>query len=245
MIDILAILDVAIEEVGSKVRLCSRTSRQGSDTKPAAVTGKTLKSTAVPGLPAVPVKNDAIHGGIEGTRDDTRGAVDGRAEVVRVEYSFQRTGSTGSTGSSQDSCGLKSSRNFVAHGNYGDTRASGGEGGAVPTPAMPGCPDRWGDAEDKRAAIVEYDGGAVREREVIPSKPALLAPGIWFDRFGPPGEPPFDQPCPSRRGLVERRGAVFLHFCVTCGAWGAFGFSAIGDRPGRWYCREHRPRSER
>jgi hypothetical protein len=86
--------------------------------------------------------------------------------------------------------------------------------------------------------------GAVSEREGTPSEPTLLAPGFWFDRFGPPGEPPFDQPCPSRRGLVERRGAVFLHFCNTCGAWGAFGYGVVGDRPGRWYCREHRPRPE-
>jgi hypothetical protein len=114
----------------------------------------------------------------------------------------------------------------------------------VPTPALPGSPDRRGDAEDKRATIAEDDGGAVREREGSLFEPTLLAPGFWFDRFGPPGEPPFDQPYPSRRGLVERRGAVFLHFCVTCGAWGAFGYGVVGDRPGRWYCREHRPRPE-
>jgi hypothetical protein len=93
-----------------------------------------------------------------------------------------------------------------------------------------------------KAAKFANPPGAVREREGIPSEAALLAPGIWFDRFGPPGEPPFDQPCPSRRGLVERRGAMFLHFCASCGAWGAFGYGAVGDRPGRWYCREHLPK---
>jgi hypothetical protein len=100
------------------------------------------------------------------------------------------------------------------------------------------------DVEEERAAIIEHDGGAVREGQGTPSEPTVLAPGNWFDRFGPPGEPSFDQPRPSRRGLMERRGAVFLHFCVTCGAWGAFGYDVVGDRPGRWYCREHRPKPE-
>jgi hypothetical protein len=245
MPEILAMLDAAIAEVGQKVRASSRSSRRGDAPQADAGTGKLLKSSAVPALPVVPVKNDAIYGGTEGKRNNTRGAIGGRGEVARGEYTLQNTGSTGSTGTSEDSCGVKSSRNFTARGNYGDTPTSGGEGGPAPMPATPGSPNRWGDAEDKSTAIAEYDGGGVREREVTPSKPALFAPGRWFDRFGPPGDPPFDQPCPSRRGLVERLGAVFLHFCVTCGAWGAFGYGVVGGRPGRWYCREHRPRSER
>jgi hypothetical protein len=108
-----------------------------------------------------------------------------------------------------------------------------------PTYSSTGSQGGRRDIYEECAAICEFDGGAVREVDGIPSEPALLAPGIWFNRFGPPGEPPFDQPCPSRRGLMERRGAVFLHFCVTCGAWGAFGYGAFGHRPGRWYCREH------
>jgi hypothetical protein len=94
-----------------------------------------------------------------------------------------------------------------------------------------------------KAAKPANPSGAVREREGTPPEPTLLAPGIWFNRFGPPGEPAFNQPCPSRRGLVERRGAMFLHFCASCGAWGAFGYGAVGDRPGRWYCREHLPKT--
>jgi hypothetical protein len=109
-------------------------------------------------------------------------------------------------------------------------------------PANPSAANIRDIADEKRAATFEHDRGAVRERQGAPSEPALLAPGNWFDRFGPPGKPSFDQPCPSRRGLVERRGAVLLHFCVTCGAWGAFGYGVVGDRPGRWYCREHLPR---
>jgi hypothetical protein len=111
-------------------------------------------------------------------------------------------------------------------------------------PANPSAANVWGMPDEKRGAIDEYYGGAMRERQGTPSEPPLLAPGTWFDRFGPPGKPPFDQPCPSRRGLLERRGAVLLHFCVTCGAWGAFGYGVVGDRPGRWYCREHQPRPE-
>ena len=242
MPEILAMLDAAIAEVGQKVRASSRSSRRGDAPQADAGTGKLLKSSAVPALPVVPVKKDAIYGGTEKKRNNTRGAIGGRGEVTRGEYTLQNTGSTGGTGTGEDSCGLESSRNFIVHGNYGDSRSPGEEGGPVPTPALPGSPDRRGDAEDKRAATFEYDGGAVRERQGTPSEPALLAPGNWFDRFGPPGKPSFDQPCPSRRGLVERRGAVLLHFCVTCGAWGGFGYGVVGDRPGRWYCREHLPR---
>jgi hypothetical protein len=54
-------------------------------------------------------------------------------------------------------------------------------------------------------------------------------------------EPPYDQPCFARRGRVERQGSAFLHFCVTCGSWGAYGYGVTGDRPGRWYCLPHRP----
>jgi hypothetical protein len=71
----------------------------------------------------------------------------------------------------------------------------------------------------------------------------LIAPASWFARYASQHqeEPPYDQPCPDRRGRVKREGAAFLHFCVICGAWGAFGYDVFGDRPGRWYCFEHRP----
>jgi hypothetical protein len=101
-----------------------------------------------------------------------------------------------------------------------------------------------GDIETRHATNVEYGGGAAPQVEDTPSESALLASGIWFDRFGPPGEPPFDEPCPSRRGRIERQGRAFLHFCVTCGAWGAFGYGVTGRRPGRWYCGQHRPKDE-
>jgi hypothetical protein len=74
-------------------------------------------------------------------------------------------------------------------------------------------------------------------------KPRLIAPAPWFERYVAPRqeEPPYDQPCPDRRGRDEREGVAHLHFCVVCGAWGAFGYGCFGDRPGRWYCFEHRP----
>jgi hypothetical protein len=69
---------------------------------------------------------------------------------------------------------------------------------------------------------------------------AKLPPGLdaWA---GASDGPSFEEPCPERRGLVERRGAVLLHFCVECGRWGAYGYGATLSHPGRWYCRLHRP----
>jgi hypothetical protein len=37
-------------------------------------------------------------------------------------------------------------------------------------------------------------------------------------------EPPFEQLCVARRGRIEQRPDVFLHFCIKYGQWGAFGF---------------------
>jgi hypothetical protein len=57
-------------------------------------------------------------------------------------------------------------------------------------------------------------------------------------------EPPFEEPCLTRRGRVERRpDGIFLHFCVECGRWGAFGFGVnlLEGQLGRWYCAAHRP----
>lgn len=73
----------------------------------------------------------------------------------------------------------------------------------------------------------------------------LLAPAPWFERSAAtmPAEPRFDEPCPARRGRDDRRGPMHLHFCLECGAWGTYGYGVSGDLPGRWYCRDHRPRS--
>jgi hypothetical protein len=56
-------------------------------------------------------------------------------------------------------------------------------------------------------------------------------------------EPGFSEPCVARRGRVEVRDGLFLHFCAECGAWGAFGYGVNlrADQLGRWYCGAHRP----
>jgi hypothetical protein len=57
------------------------------------------------------------------------------------------------------------------------------------------------------------------------------------------GEPGLEQPCAARRGLVQELDRTFLHFCVHCGRFAAFGHGVhlSAGRLGRWYCGEHRP----
>jgi hypothetical protein len=74
----------------------------------------------------------------------------------------------------------------------------------------------------------------------------LVAPPHWFQRFALPagGEPSFDEPCAARRGRIEELpGRMFLHFCIECGRWGAFGYGVNlrAGRLGGWYCATHRP----
>ena len=75
----------------------------------------------------------------------------------------------------------------------------------------------------------------------------VLAPSPWFTRVAPPaeGEPNFDAPCGARRGRIENREGLFLHFCIDCGAWGAYGYGVNlrAGQLGRWYCAVHRPRA--
>jgi hypothetical protein len=70
----------------------------------------------------------------------------------------------------------------------------------------------------------------------------VLSPPRWFAASSASDEPPYDKPCTIRRGLIRRPEGRFEHFCVTCGAWGAFGFGVTGDAAGRWYCFRHRPK---
>ena len=89
--------------------------------------------------------------------------------------------------------------------------------------------------QHKRAVMAVLSSGRFETAEVV-------APARWI--AGAAGnclEPSFEMPCPARRGLVERRGGVFLHFCVECGRWGTYGYGATGAKPGLWYCRMHRP----
>jgi hypothetical protein len=64
---------------------------------------------------------------------------------------------------------------------------------------------------------------------------------VWWAAKQTLDEPPFDLPCCERRGRIERRGSLFLHFCVRCGAWGAYGHGVTATAAGQWYCRQHRP----
>jgi hypothetical protein len=83
--------------------------------------------------------------------------------------------------------------------------------------------------------------------EIMAALSARVAPIIAPARWAPGsrgGEPAFEQPCPERRGLVECRGVRFLHFCVKCGRWGAYGYGVTGNNLGLWYCREHRPEAD-
>jgi hypothetical protein len=68
---------------------------------------------------------------------------------------------------------------------------------------------------------------------------------LQFVRVVPhtPGEPSLDQPCVARRGRIQELDGTFLHFCVECGRFGAFGCGVYlrKGRLGRWYCGEHRP----
>ena len=74
----------------------------------------------------------------------------------------------------------------------------------------------------------------------------LLAPPPLFGRVTQPteGEPGLEMPCAARRGRIQEVEGAFLHFCVECGAFGAFGYGVNlrAGRLGRWYCAEHRPR---
>jgi hypothetical protein len=73
----------------------------------------------------------------------------------------------------------------------------------------------------------------------------LLAPTLLSERGEQPaeGEPGLEQRWAARRGRIQELEGAFLHFCVECGAFGAFGYgvSLRAGRLGRWYCAEHRP----
>lgn len=79
-----------------------------------------------------------------------------------------------------------------------------------------------------------------------PPAPDVRAPSFQYERLAPPaaGEPIFELPHRLRRGRVEERGGLLLHFCVECGAWGSFGYGVRvrAGHLGQWYCAEHRPR---
>ena len=95
---------------------------------------------------------------------------------------------------------------------------------------------------ERKAEVLAVLGNTVHE-----SGP--LAPVPWSDRIArvAEGEPGLEMPCAARRGRTQEVKGAFLHFCVECGAFGAFGYgvSLRAGRLGRWYCAEHRPRAQR
>jgi hypothetical protein len=91
--------------------------------------------------------------------------------------------------------------------------------------AAPLIPTNQSKAEEERAALA----GTV-----------VIAPAQWFEREAVGDEPPYDQPCLARRGVIRYSEGRFEHFCTVCGAWGAFGFEVTAEEPGRWYCFRHR-----
>jgi hypothetical protein len=104
------------------------------------------------------------------------------------------------------------------------------------------CDDRPGPTvkllAEHKAEVLAVLGNSVHE-----SGP--LAPAPRFDRNArvADGEAGLEMPCAARRGRTQEVEGAFLHFCVECGAFGAFGYgvSLRAGRLGRWYCAEHRP----
>jgi hypothetical protein len=115
--------------------------------------------------------------------------------------------------------------------------------GATPVPA--GLVSRVRRAKAELLATLATDD--VKKEPTTLVEPNLVAPPDWFERVASPaeGEPRFDEPCAERRGRIEELpGRLFLHFCIECGRWGAFGYGVNlrAGRLGGWYCATHRPR---
>jgi hypothetical protein len=87
-------------------------------------------------------------------------------------------------------------------------------------------------------AIWDYREPAVRERQQLARTP--ISESVTDSAEGEPG---LEQPCAARRGRVQEKDGVFLHFCVECGRFGPYGYGVRlrAGQLGRWYCREHRP----
>lgn len=72
---------------------------------------------------------------------------------------------------------------------------------------------------------------------------ALLTPGFARVVEQANEEPGLERPCAARRGRVQALNGGFLHFCVECGSFAAFGYGVRlrAERLGHWYCGIHRP----
>jgi hypothetical protein len=88
--------------------------------------------------------------------------------------------------------------------------------------------------------------GVAPARQSAPLRVAPFGPvTVQSERVMPiaDGEPGLEQPCAARRGRVQVLDGAFLHFCVECGRFAAFGCGVRlrAGQLGRWYCGEHRP----
>jgi len=100
-------------------------------------------------------------------------------------------------------------------------------------------------AEPLVKLLAKYKAEVLAALAPTTNEVGLLAPPQLFGRVTQPaeGEPGLEQPCAARRGRVQELEGAFLHFCVECGRFAPYGYSARlrAGQLGRWYCREHRP----
>jgi len=135
---------------------------------------------------------------------------------------------------------MSSTRDVLRHlAAIGATIESAGDrlvlrAGTKPVPA--GVIRRVREAKPELLAVLTKKSASVVAE--VPNFARVLMPAD--------GEPAAEQPWAVRRGRVQELNGVFLHFCLECGRFGAFGYGVrLRDRRlGRWYCGEHRPRAE-
>jgi hypothetical protein len=97
---------------------------------------------------------------------------------------------------------------------------------------------------NQRAALAAPRSGSQNPAAPASDRaPADLLGPLFKPTSPADGEPGLEQPCATRRGRVQELEHAFLHFCVVCGRFGAFGYgvSLRTGKPGRWYCAAHRP----
>jgi hypothetical protein len=122
--------------------------------------------------------------------------------------------------------------------------ASRGDEPCTPTPAKVAKGAKVAEAKAEPLAVASTVPQSAPSTDG--AQPRVISPATWYEHLASPGltEAPFDKACPERRGRIERIDSVFLHFCITCGAWGSFGYDVTDDRVGLWYCGKHRPNGD-
>jgi hypothetical protein len=97
-----------------------------------------------------------------------------------------------------------------------------------------GCPN----ARETLGQSAQHSASALEKTSAHPAATGLV-------RLVPHtvGEPGLEDPCAARRGRVQQLDRAFLHFCVECGRFAAFGYGVHlrTGQLGSWYCGEHRP----